>query len=200
MLAAPDVDSTFRIADRRHGQATAALYTSSRATTVHRRSRRVWGCLPVGAIDPERAHKEGWRRMGSPSSTSPKSGGDNLHHTSLGVPEIVRLIGAACPRPDLDRQSPGTRRPYRRCDRRGRPYRRNAAGLVVAAPAAIVDQNTRRNYVHHVGHSPSHPAQRDETRPTLRAGGPGGPCTATSSPARRLRSLSMDGPRFAGSD
>ncbi|RVQ02782.1 alpha/beta hydrolase, partial [Sinorhizobium meliloti] len=78
--------------------------------------------------------------------------GDNLHHTKFAEsPEIVRLIGSRLSSGQTLTDSRLGLGDHIVAATAGAAHTvGTAAGLVVAAPAAIVDQNTRRNYVHHV--------------------------------------------------
>lgn len=158
MLAAPDVDvDVFRsqIADMGQQRPRFTLFVSrdDRALAV---SRRVWGNVSrLGAIDPEQSpYKEelAANEITVVDLTQLKEG-DSLHHTKFAEsPEIVQLIGR--------RLSSGQTLTDNRVGlgdhivaaTAGAAHTvGTAAGLVVAAPAAIVDQNTRQNYAHHVG-------------------------------------------------
>nr|WP_060644984.1 alpha/beta hydrolase [Ensifer sp. Root423] len=157
MLAAPDVDVDVfgsQIADmgKRRPRFTLFVSRDDRALAV---SRRVWGNVSrLGAIDPEQSpYKEELAADGITVVDLTKiKAGDNLHHTKFAEsPEIVQLIG--------NRLSGGQTLTDSRLGLGDHIVAATAgaaqtvgtaAGLVVAAPAAIVDQNTRQNYAHHV--------------------------------------------------
>lgn len=157
MLAAPDVDVDVfgsQIADmgKRRPRFTLFVSRDDRALAV---SRRVWGNVSrLGAIDPEQSpYKEELAADGTTVVDLTKiKAGDNLHHTKFAEsPEIVQLIG--------NRLSGGQTLTDSRLGLGDHIVAATAgaaqtvgtaAGLVVAAPAAIVDQNTRQNYAHHV--------------------------------------------------
>ncbi|MGN7735362.1 alpha/beta hydrolase [Ensifer sp. 22564] len=157
MLAAPDVDVDVfgsQIADmgKRRPRFTLFVSRDDRALAV---SRRVWGNVSrLGAIDPEQSpYKEELAANGITVVDLTKiKAGDNLHHTKFAEsPEIVQLIG--------NRLSGGQTLTDSRLGLGDHIVAATAgaaqtvgtaAGLVVAAPAAIVDQNTRQNYAHHV--------------------------------------------------
>ncbi|MDK1373683.1 MULTISPECIES: alpha/beta hydrolase [unclassified Sinorhizobium] len=157
MLAAPDVDvDVFRsqIADmgKRRPRFTLFVSRDDRALAV---SRRVWGNVSrLGAIDPEQSpYKEelSANNISVIDLTKIKEG-DSLHHTKFAEsPEIVQLIG--------NRLSDGQTLTDSRLGLGDHIVAATAgaaqtvgtaAGLVVSAPAAIVDQNTRQNYAHHI--------------------------------------------------
>jgi esterase/lipase superfamily enzyme len=158
MLAAPDVDvDVFRsqIADmgKQHPQFTLFVSRDDRALAV---SRRVWGSVArLGSIDPEQApYKEelAANDITVIDLTKVKSG-DKLNHGKFAEsPEIVQLIGS--------RISDGQTLTDSRIGFGDRivaattgaaAVAGTAAGLAIAAPVAIVDQNTRDNYTHQVG-------------------------------------------------
>jgi esterase/lipase superfamily enzyme len=158
MLAAPDVDvDVFRsqIADmgNPHPQFTLFVSRDDRALAV---SRRVWGNVArLGAIDPEQPpYKEELAQNDITVIDLTKvKAGDSLHHDKFASsPEIVQLIGA--------RISEGQALTDSRVGLGDRIITAttgvaatvgSAAGLVVAAPMAAVDQNTREHLGEHVG-------------------------------------------------
>lgn len=179
MLAAPDVDvDVFRqqIADmgEKHPNFTLFVSRDDRALAV---SRRVWGDVSrLGAIDPEQApyKKELEDNKITVIDLTKIKAGDSLNHGKFAEsPEIVRLIGSRISdgqtltdsRVGLGDQilvaTTGTAAAVG-----------NAAGLVLAAPVAVVDQNTRDNYAEHLGSSAARTNRAatasgcDPTRPT----------------------------------
>ena len=179
MLAAPDVDvDVFRqqIADmgEKHPNFTLFVSRDDRALAV---SRRVWGDVSrLGAIDPEQApfKKELADNKITVIDLTKIKAGDSLNHGKFAEsPEIVRLIGSRISdgqtltdsRVGLGDQilvaTTGTDAAVG-----------NAAGLVLAAPVAVVDQNTRDNYAEHLGSSAARTNRAatasgcDPTRPT----------------------------------
>lgn len=179
MLAAPDVDvDVFRqqIADmgEKHPNFTLFVSRDDRALAV---SRRVWGDVSrLGAIDPEQApfKKELADNKITVIDLTKIKAGDSLNHGKFAEsPEIVRLIGSRISdgqtltdsRVGLGDQilvaTTGTAAAVG-----------NAAGLVLAAPVAVVDQNTRDNYAEHLGSSAARTNRAatasgcDPTRPT----------------------------------
>jgi len=153
MLAAPDVDvDVFRseIADIGTQRPRFTLFVSrdDRALAF---SRRIWGNVSrLGAIDPEQSpYKE---ELAADKITvidlTKLKEGDSIHHTKFAEsPEIVQLIGR--------RMSDGQTLTDSRLGlgdhivvaaTGAAQTVGTAAGLVVSAPAAIVDQDTRRNY------------------------------------------------------
>ena len=158
MLAAPDVDvDVFRsqIADmgKQHPQFTLFVSQDDRALAV---SRRVWGNVArLGSIDPEQApYKDelAANNITVIDLTKVKSG-DKLHHGKFAEsPEIVQLIGS--------RISDGQALTDSRVGFGDRIVAASAGvaavagtavGLAIAAPVAVVDQNTRDNYANQMG-------------------------------------------------
>lgn len=158
MLASPDVDvDVFRsqIADmgKQHPKFTLFVSQDDRALAV---SRRVWGDVArLGSIDPEQApYREelAENEITVIDLTKVKSG-DKLNHGKFAEsPEIVQLIGS--------RISEGQALTDSRVGLGDRivtatagvaAVAGTAAGLAIAAPVAVVDQNTRENYVNQVG-------------------------------------------------
>lgn len=158
MLAAPDVDvDVFRtqIEDMGKQRPRFTLFVSrdDRALAF---SRRIWGDVArLGAIDPEQSpYKE---ELAANNITvidlTKVKAGDKLHHSKFAEsPEIVRLIGGP-----LSTGQPLTDSRLGLGDNiimatAGAAHTvGTAAGLVVSAPIAVIDQNTRENYAHHVG-------------------------------------------------
>lgn len=157
MLAAPDVDVDVfgsQIADMGKQRPRFTLFVSrdDRALAV---SRRVWGNVSrLGAIDPEQSpYKEELAANGITVVDLTKiKAGDNLHHTKFAEsPEIVQLIGSRLSSGQtLTDSRLGLGDHIVAATAGAAQTVGTAAGLIAAAPAAIVDQNTRQNYAHHV--------------------------------------------------
>jgi esterase/lipase superfamily enzyme len=158
MLAAPDVDvDVFRsqIADMGAPRPQFTLFVSrdDKALAV---SRRVWGNVArLGSIDPEQEPYKSELAANNISVidlTEIKTG-DSLHHGKFAEsPEIVQLIGT--------RLSDGQALTDNRLGLGDQIVTATAgvahaagtaAGLAIAAPVAVIDQNTRENYASHVG-------------------------------------------------
>jgi esterase/lipase superfamily enzyme len=157
MLAAPDVDvDVFRsqIADmgNPHPQFTLFVSRDDRALAV---SRRVWGNIArLGSVDPEQEpyKSEFAANKISVIDLTEIKAGDDLHHSKFAEsPQIVQLIGA--------RLSDGQTLTDSRVGLGDRIVEATAgvatvagtaAGLAVAAPVAVIDQNTRENFGQHV--------------------------------------------------
>ncbi|WP_244426259.1 alpha/beta hydrolase [Rhizobium mesoamericanum] len=156
MLAAPDVDVDVfgsQIADMGRQRPRFTLFVSrdDRALAV---SRRIWGNVPrLGAINPDQSpYRETLEanKITVIDLTKLKEG-DSLHHTKFAEsPEIVQLIGK--------RLSDGQTLTDSRlglgdnivvATTGAAQTVGTAAGLVISAPVAIVDQNTRQNYGHY---------------------------------------------------
>ena len=158
MLAAPDVDvDVFRsqIADmgKPHPQFTLFVSRDDRALAV---SRRVWGDVArLGSIDPEQPPYKAELAQNEITviDLTKVKAGDKLHHDKFASsPEIVQLIGA--------RISDGQTLTDNRVGLGDRIITAttgvaatvgNAAGLVIAAPVAAVDQDTRAHLGEHIG-------------------------------------------------
>jgi esterase/lipase superfamily enzyme len=184
MLAAPDVDVDVfgsQIADMGMPRPQFTLFVSrdDRALAV---SRRVWGDVArLGAIDPEQEpHKTALAANNiSVIDLTKIEAGDDLHHSKFAEsPQIVQLIGA--------RLSSGQALTDNRLGLRDQIVTATAgvahaagtaAGLAVAAPVSLVDQNTRDNYAHHVGSLGIVTPGR-----TARNGGIGNDCDEKQSP------------------
>lgn len=158
MLAAPDVDvDVFRsqIDDMGAQRPRFTLFVSQddRALAF---SRRVWGDIPrLGSINPE---TEPYKQELADNEitvidlTKVKAG-DGMHHGKFAEsPEVVRLIGARIsdgqPLTDSrmglgDHLIAGTTGAAVAAG--------SAAGLILAAPVAVLDADTRDNYANHVG-------------------------------------------------
>jgi esterase/lipase superfamily enzyme len=158
MLAAPDVDvDVFRsqIADMGAPRPQFTLFVSrdDRALAV---SRRVWGDVArLGSIDPE---QEPYKTELAANNISvidltKIKAGDDLHHSKFAEsPEIVQLIGT--------RLSSGQALSDNRLGLGDHIVTATAgvahaagtaAGLAIAAPVAVIDQDTRDNFASHVG-------------------------------------------------
>ncbi|WP_245425485.1 alpha/beta hydrolase [Phyllobacterium brassicacearum] len=153
MLAAPDVDvDVFRsqIADmgKQHPQFTLFVSRDDRALAV---SRRVWGDVPrLGSIDPEQPpYKQELEanKIAVIDLTKVKAG-DDLHHSKFAEsPQIVQLIGARISDGQtLTDNRVGLGDQILAATTGTAAAAGNAAGLILAAPVAAVDQNTRDNY------------------------------------------------------
>lgn len=157
MLAAPDVDVNVfssQIADMGKQRPRFTLFVSrdDRALAV---SQRVWGNVSrLGAIDPEQSpYKEelAANEISVIDLTKIKAG-DNLHHTKFAEsPEIVQLIGTRLSSGQtLTDSRLGLGDHIVAATAGAAQTVGTAASLVVSAPVAIVDQNTRQNYSRHV--------------------------------------------------
>ncbi|MEK1889266.1 MAG: alpha/beta hydrolase [Phyllobacterium sp.] len=153
MLAAPDVDvDVFRsqIADlgKQHPRFTLFVSRDDRALAL---SRRIWGDIPrLGSIDPEQSpYKEELQdnQIAVIDLTKIKAG-DDLHHSKFAEsPEIVQLIGARISQGQtLNDNKLGLGDQILAATTGTAAAAGSAAGLILAAPVAIVDQTTRDNY------------------------------------------------------
>jgi esterase/lipase superfamily enzyme len=157
MLAAPDVDvDVFRsqIADmgRQHPQFTLFVSRDDRALAV---SRRVWGDVArLGSIDPEASpYKQELSEAGITVIDLTKvKAGDRLNHGKFAEsPEIVRLIGARISDGQtLTDNRIGLGDKILAATTGTAAAAGNAAGLILAAPVAIVDSDTRENFASQV--------------------------------------------------
>jgi esterase/lipase superfamily enzyme len=157
MMAAPDVDvDVFRtqIADMGEPRPSFTLFVSQddRALAV---SKRVWGGTSrLGAINPEaEPYKSELAQDGITVIDLTKvKVDDKLHHSKFAEsPEIVRLIGTRLESGQAISDSHvglGERIVSATAGVAGTVGA--AAGLVVAAPIAVVDPTTRQNYGAHV--------------------------------------------------
>ena len=159
MLAAPDVDvDVFRsqIEDMGKRQARFTLFVSrdDRALAF---SRRVWGDIPrLGSIDPEgHPYKQELEanRITVIDLTKVKAG-DGLHHSKFAEsPQVVQLIGARISEGQTLTDSRMGLGDHLIAGTTGvAAAAGSAAGLILAAPVAMVDQHTRDNYSHHLSH------------------------------------------------
>lgn len=158
MLAAPDVDVDVfsqQIVDmgKQHPQFTLFVSRDDKALAV---SRRVWGDVSrLGAIDPEQApyKKELEDNKIMVIDLTKIKSGDSMNHGKFAEsPQIVQLIG--------ERISDGQTLTDSRvglgdqilvATTGAAATAGSVAGLVLAAPVAVVDQNTRDNYAAQVG-------------------------------------------------
>lgn len=176
MLAAPDVDvDVFRsqIVDmgKPHPQFTLFVSRDDRALAV---SRRVWGDVArLGSIDPEIApYKQELAdaEIKVIDLTKVKAG-DRLNHGKFAEsPEIVRLIGARISDGQTltdNRVGLGDKILAATSDTAAAAG--SAAGLILAAPVAVVDADTRDNYASQLdalGPATASPSERSsECRP-----------------------------------
>ena len=170
MLASPDVDvDVFRsqIADMGSPRPRFTLFVSrdDRALAV---SRRVWGdVIALGSIDPEQPPYKNELAENDISVidlTKVKSG-DSLHHDKFASsPEIVQLIGARISGGQtLTDNRIGLGDHIVTAATGAAATVGGAAGLVIAAPVAAVDQDTR---------SETMPTTSARWRPRSAASGP----------------------------
>ncbi|RWF50214.1 MAG: alpha/beta fold hydrolase [Mesorhizobium sp.] len=153
MLAAPDVDvDVFRtqIADmgKQHPQFTLFVSQDDRALAI---SKRVWGDIPrLGSINPDQSpYKEEFAKNNVVviDLTKVKSG-DKLNHGKFAEsPQTVQLIGARIAGgQNLTDSRVGLGDTIIQATTGAAAAAGSAAGLVIAAPVAVIDQNTRENY------------------------------------------------------
>ncbi|WP_457302574.1 alpha/beta hydrolase [Phyllobacterium sp. P5_D12] len=153
MLADADVDvDVFRsqIADMGPQRPQFTLFVSrdDRALAL---SRRVWGDIPrIGSIDPEQSpYKEelAANKIAVIDLTKIKAG-DRLHHSKFAEsPQIVQLIGARISQGQtLTDSRVGLGDKLLAATTGTAAAAGSAAGLILSAPIAVVDQNTRENY------------------------------------------------------
>ncbi|WP_455273335.1 alpha/beta hydrolase [Rhizobium herbae] len=158
MLAAPDVDvDVFRsqIVDMGdpHPQFTLFVSRDDKALAV---SRRVWGDVArLGSIDPEtEPYKQELadNKITVIDLTKVKAG-DRLNHGKFAEsPEIVRLIGARISDGQtLTDSRVGLGDKILAATTGTAAAAGNAVGLIVAAPVAVVDADTRDNYGSQLG-------------------------------------------------
>lgn len=180
MLAAPDVDVDVfgqQIADmgKQHPQFTLFVSRDDKALAV---SRRVWGDVArLGAIDPEQPpyKKELEDNKIMVIDLTKIKSGDSMNHGKFAEsPQIVQLIGRRISEGQtLTDSRVGLGDQILVATTGAAAAAGNVAGLVLAAPVAVVDQNTRDNYAAHVESlAGTRPAQSiatkkcDLTRPT----------------------------------
>ncbi|CUX54791.1 esterase [Agrobacterium radiobacter DSM 30147] len=153
MLASPDVDvDVFRqqIADmgKKHPKFTLFVSRDDRALAV---SRRVWGNVArLGAIDPEQPpyKSELAESQISVIDLTMIKAGDSLNHGKFAEsPEIVRLIGARISDGQtLTDSKIGLGDTILAATTGTAAAVGSTAGLILAAPVAVVDADTRDNY------------------------------------------------------
>ncbi len=158
MLAAPDVDvDVFRsqIADmgKQHPQFTLFVSRDDRALAL---SRRVWGDIPrLGSIDPEQPpyKKELEANKITVIDLTKIKVSDDLNHSKFAEsPQVVQLIGKRISEGQtLTDNRVGLGDQILVATTGTAAAAGNAAGLILAAPVAVVDQNTRDNYASQVG-------------------------------------------------
>ncbi|TCA27880.1 alpha/beta fold hydrolase [Rhizobium leguminosarum bv. viciae] len=153
MLASPDVDvDVFRqqIIDmgKQHPKFTLFVSRDDRALAV---SRRVWGDVArLGAIDPEQApfKKELADSQITVIDLTKVKAGDSLNHGKFAEsPEVVQLIGARISDGQtLTDSKVGLGDKILAATTSTAAAAGSAAGLILAAPVAVVDADTRDNY------------------------------------------------------
>lgn len=153
MLASPDVDvDVFRqqIIDmgKQHPKFTLFVSRDDRALAV---SRRVWGDVArLGAIDPEQAPFK--TELADSQITvidlTKVKAGDSLNHGKFAEsPEVVQLIGARISDGQtLTDSKVGLGDKILAATTSTAAAAGSAAGLILAAPVAVVDADTRNNY------------------------------------------------------
>ena len=157
MLAAPDVDvDVFRsqIEDmgNQHPRFTLFVSQDDKALAF---SRRVWGDIPrLGSIDPERAPYK--QELADHDITvidlTKVKAGDSMHHGKFAEsPQVVQLIGARISEGQTLTDSKMGLGDHLIAGTTGvAAAAGSAAGLILAAPVAVVDQASRENYEHHL--------------------------------------------------
>ncbi|ANL69870.1 hydrolase-like protein (plasmid) [Rhizobium phaseoli] len=180
MLAAPDVDVDVfsqQIVDmgKPHPQFTLFVSRDDKALAF---SRRVWGDVSrLGAIDPEQApyKKELEDNKIMVIDLTKIKSGDSMNHGKFAEsPQIVQLIGQRISEGQtLTDSHVGLGDQILVATTGAATAAGNVAGLVLAAPVAVVDQDTRDNYATHVGGlaganttRSAAPGSCDGTRPT----------------------------------
>ena len=153
MLASPDVDvDVFRqqIADmgEQHPKFTLFVSRDDRALAV---SRRVWGDVArLGAIDPEQSPFK--QELADSQITvidlTKVKAGDRLNHGKFAEsPEVVRLIGARISDGQtLTDSKVGLGDKLLAATTSTAAAAGSVAGLILAAPVAVIDADTRDNY------------------------------------------------------
>nr|WP_255688063.1 MULTISPECIES: alpha/beta hydrolase [unclassified Xanthobacter] len=157
MLAAPDVDSdVFRTIFREFGEPrpnfTLFVSQDDKALAV---SKRVWGDVPrIGQVDPtqEPYRSEFEKYHITVLDLTKLKTDDPLNHGKFAAsPEVVQSIGARLAQGQTmtdSRVGLGERIVQFSTDAASTVG--TAAGLVIAAPVAVVDPNTREHYSTHV--------------------------------------------------
>jgi esterase/lipase superfamily enzyme len=157
MLADADVDvDVFRteIADMGKTRPRFTLFVS-RDDRALAASKRIWGGVTrLGAIDPEQSpYKEelAANDIAVIDLTKVKAG-DEMHHSKFAEsPQIVQLIGTrlSAGQPLTDsRVGLGDKIVFATAGAANSVG--TAAGLVISAPVAVIDRDTRQNYHNHV--------------------------------------------------
>ncbi|AXA38633.1 hypothetical protein DLJ82_1027 [Rhizobium leguminosarum] len=177
MLASPDVDvDVFRqqIVDmgKQHPQFTLFVSRDDRALAV---SRRVWGDVArLGAIDPEQApfKKELADSQITVIDLTKVKAGDRLNHGKFAEsPEVVQLIGARISDGQtLTDSKVGLGDKILAATTSTAAAAGSAAGLILAAPVAVVDADTRDNYAGQVS-GLTGPMGKQQRAPDCTAGG-----------------------------
>ncbi|MFC3639468.1 alpha/beta hydrolase [Camelimonas fluminis] len=157
MLAAPDVDvDVFRsqIEDMGQRRPRFTLFVSrdDRALAL---SRRVWGDVSrLGAIDPEQSpyREELAANKITVIDLTKINAGDGLHHSKFAEsPQIVQLIGGRLSSGQtLTDSRHGLGDAIVSVTAGAAHTVGTAAGLVISAPVAVVDEHTRQNYRDHI--------------------------------------------------
>jgi len=158
MLAAPDVDAdVFRVFfdDLGHPKPNFTIFVSQddKALAV---SKRVWGDMPrIGQIDPE---AEPYKTEFAHNNvtfidlTKLKSDDPLNHGKFASSPEVVQSIGVRLADGQAMTDSRvGVGERIIEMTSNAASTVGTAAGLVIAAPVAVVDPNTRDNFGQHVG-------------------------------------------------
>lgn len=172
MLAAPDVDSdVFRVIFTELGTPrpnfTVFVSQDDKALAV---SKRVWGGVPrIGQVDPtqEPYRTEFEKNNINVIDLTKLRTDDPLNHGKFAAsPEVVQSIGARLAQGQTMTDSRvGLGEHIVQMTTDAASTVGTAAGLVIAAPVAVVDPNTREHYSSHVnelGHNMSNTA--DSTR------------------------------------
>jgi esterase/lipase superfamily enzyme len=152
MLAAPDVDIDVAreyVMEMGEGRPHITLFVSQddQALAV---SRKVWGSQRLGSIDPDQEpfksvlEREKIEVINLTGVTSP----DQLHHGTFAQnPQIVQLIGRAVASGQVLTDSRvGVGEKIVQTTAGAAASVGHAAGLIVSAPVAIVDPDTREHY------------------------------------------------------
>lgn len=157
LLAAPDVDvDLFReaVLDMGKSRPSFTLFVSQddRALAL---SRRIWGDVRLGAIDPEQEpYRSNLESAGiTVLNLSGLRTGDPLNHSKFAQsPEVVRIIGRELAEGQtLTDSRVGVGDRIIQVTAGAAAAVGTAAGLAVSAPVAIVDPRTRENFQGHVG-------------------------------------------------
>lgn len=159
MLAAPDVDvdvfyTFFHEIGKQHERPAFTLFVSQddRALAV---SKRVWGDVPrVGAVNPE---QEPFRTEFEKNNinvidlTKLRTNDPLAHGKFAASPQVVQAIGARLAEGQTMTDSRvGVGEHIIKATSDAAATVGTAAGLVIAAPVAVVDENTRAHYNQHV--------------------------------------------------